>query len=100
MQAQFIRGLLDSNIRVKLLEMKSETTFDETVNMALALEAAKKQNNEEFDQNKSSEVSDTSNVNRVSRVDRKQFSHKPNYRNDRQKSRSRYYNPQQKRPRR
>lgn len=50
MQAQFI---VDSNIRVKLLEMEFETTYEQTLNMALALEAAKKQNTEEFDQNNS-----------------------------------------------
>jgi len=42
MQAQFIGGLADSNIRVKLLEMDSDMTFEQTVNLAEALEAARK----------------------------------------------------------
>ena len=56
MQIQFIRGVADSHIRVKLLEMESETEFEQTVNLALALEAAKKENNEELDHNASDNV--------------------------------------------
>lgn len=47
-QAQFIRGLRDTNIREKLLQKKSDTKLEETLDAGLALEAAHKQNTEAF----------------------------------------------------
>lgn len=67
MQAQYIRGISDSNIRVKLLEMDSVTTFEQTVNKAThRVRVARKQNTEEFNvQNR--EILSATFINRVSR---------------------------------
>ncbi|KAI5721049.1 hypothetical protein M8J77_015290 [Diaphorina citri] len=47
-QAQFIRGIRDNYIREKILVMKTETSLEKTLETALALEAAHKQNVEEY----------------------------------------------------
>ncbi|KAI5755002.1 hypothetical protein M8J77_013263 [Diaphorina citri] len=47
-QAQFIRGIRDHYIREKILVMKTETSLEKTLETALALEAAHKQNLEEY----------------------------------------------------
>lgn len=74
MQMQFITRLLDSkHICVKLLEMKSDTTFQQTMNMALALKAAKKRNIRSNASN---------NVNRISRSEKKNWNNRPQNRNN------------------
>lgn len=46
-QAQFIRGLRDTNLREKFLQKKSDTKLEETLDAGLAFEAAHKQNTED-----------------------------------------------------
>jgi len=47
-QAQFIRGVKDTHIREKLLQKDPETTLTQTLDAAMAMEAAKKENTEDF----------------------------------------------------
>lgn len=47
-QAQFIRGIRDNFIREKILSMQPNATLEETLQNALAIEAAHKQNVEDY----------------------------------------------------
>lgn len=62
-QAQFIRGIRESFIREKLLQLEAGTDLAKTLEVAQSLEAAHKQSTEEF----SSEKSNTAVVNKISR---------------------------------
>ncbi|XP_044731858.1 uncharacterized protein K02A2.6-like [Chrysoperla carnea] len=48
LQAQFIRGLKDVDIREKILQQDETISFDKTLEIALAIEAAKRQNKEDY----------------------------------------------------
>ncbi|KAF2881405.1 hypothetical protein ILUMI_24779 [Ignelater luminosus] len=47
-QAQFIRGIRDVYIREKILQMEPSTTLQKTLDVALTIEVARKQNLEEY----------------------------------------------------
>lgn len=67
-QAQFIRGVRDNHIREKILVLPPDTTLEKTLETALALEAAHKQNVEDYI---SENTKSTSSVNKVSNADSK-----------------------------
>lgn len=64
-QAQFIRGVRDNHIREKILVMQPDTTLEKTLETALALEAAHKQNVEEYVTESSSNTQSVHKVNQT-----------------------------------
>lgn len=82
-QAQFIRGIRDVHIREKILQMEPSTTLEKTLEVALSLEAARKQNLEEY-----SNGTGSSSVCKIETVSKRSFSKSRNQFN-RQTSRTR-----------
>lgn len=78
LQAQFIRGLKDVDIREKILQQEETVNFDKTLEIALAIEAAKKQNREDYQKSSIS----------VNRIGNSQKHTKSNVHDTNQRSRS------------
>lgn len=55
LRSQFIRGLADADIREKLLQ-QGDATFEKTIEIALAIEAAKIENKEVYKSNYATSV--------------------------------------------